>query len=164
MRIGAPKNCCRWQAPARWRTYGTSPRPKNGGKLISRTLRRRRRRSLKNFVKSSEAPNHGTLRRFRCFGKSLKTEKNWSGRQDLNLRRLAGVREAKPNGSLLPKSRAERGTPTAASSRKKILVGATGFEPVTPCAQGRCATRLRYAPTVRKELPFHYSEACAGQG
>ena len=28
-----------------------------------------------------------------------------------------------------------------------ILVGATGFEPATPCAQGRCATRLRYAPT-----------------
>jgi Amidohydrolase family len=28
-----------------------------------------------------------------------------------------------------------------------LLVGATGFEPVTPCAQGRCATRLRYAPT-----------------
>ncbi len=28
-----------------------------------------------------------------------------------------------------------------------FLVGATGFEPVTPCAQGRCATRLRYAPT-----------------
>ncbi len=27
------------------------------------------------------------------------------------------------------------------------MVGATGFEPVTPCAQGRCATRLRYAPT-----------------
>src|SRR5215475_5442766 len=30
-------------------------------------------------------------------------------------------------------------------SRK--VVGATGFEPATPCAQGRCATRLRYAPT-----------------
>jgi hypothetical protein len=32
---------------------------------------------------------------------------------------------------------------------KKIqgsLVGAIGFEPTTPCAQGRCATRLRYAP------------------
>jgi hypothetical protein len=29
---------------------------------------------------------------------------------------------------------------------------------VTPCAQGRCATRLRYAPTVWKELLFHYSE------
>ena len=28
-----------------------------------------------------------------------------------------------------------------------FLVGATGFEPATPCAQGRCATRLRYAPT-----------------
>ena len=30
------------------------------------------------------------------------------------------------------------------------LVGATGFEPATPCAQGRCATRLRYAPTLRR--------------
>ncbi len=30
----------------------------------------------------------------------------------------------------------------------KVLVGARGFEPPTPCAQGRCATRLRYAPTV----------------
>ena len=29
------------------------------------------------------------------------------------------------------------------------MVGATGFEPATPCAQGRCATRLRYAPTQR---------------
>ena len=27
------------------------------------------------------------------------------------------------------------------------MVGAGGFEPPTPCAQGRCATRLRYAPT-----------------
>src|SRR4029453_16568036 len=31
----------------------------------------------------------------------------------------------------------------------RILVGATGFEPATPCAQGRCATRLRYAPTSK---------------
>jgi hypothetical protein len=30
----------------------------------------------------------------------------------------------------------------------KILVGASGFEPETSCAQGRRATRLRYAPTV----------------
>src|SRR2546427_8422493 len=30
----------------------------------------------------------------------------------------------------------------------RILVGAIGFEPTTPCAQGRCATRLRYAPTL----------------
>src|SRR2546425_9162058 len=41
------------------------------------------------------------------------------------------------------------------------MVGAGGFEPPTTCAQGRCATRLRYAPiysavrdlsTTRKEL------------
>ncbi len=39
------------------------------------------------------------------------------------------------------------------------LVGARGFEPPTPCAQGRCATRLRYTPTPRplrrvKDRPF----------
>jgi hypothetical protein len=31
--------------------------------------------------------------------------------------------------------------------KNELLVGARGFEPRTPCAQGRCATRLRYAPT-----------------
>jgi hypothetical protein len=30
----------------------------------------------------------------------------------------------------------------------KSLVGAPGFEPGASCAQGRRATRLRYAPTV----------------
>ena len=30
------------------------------------------------------------------------------------------------------------------------LVGAGRFERPTPCAQGRCATRLRYAPTGRQ--------------
>ena len=30
----------------------------------------------------------------------------------------------------------------------KRLVGARGFEPRTSCAQGRRATRLRYAPTL----------------
>jgi hypothetical protein len=29
----------------------------------------------------------------------------------------------------------------------KRLVGASGFEPEASCAQGRRATRLRYAPT-----------------
>jgi hypothetical protein len=29
----------------------------------------------------------------------------------------------------------------------KAMVGAAGFELATPCAQGKCATRLRYAPT-----------------
>jgi hypothetical protein len=33
------------------------------------------------------------------------------------------------------------------SVQKKLLVGARRFELLTPCAQGRCATRLRYAPT-----------------
>ncbi len=28
-----------------------------------------------------------------------------------------------------------------------LMVGARGFEPPAPCSQGRCATRLRYAPT-----------------
>ena len=30
----------------------------------------------------------------------------------------------------------------------KSLVGASGFEPEASCAQGRRATRLRYAPTL----------------
>ena len=30
----------------------------------------------------------------------------------------------------------------------ECLVGAARFELTTPCAQGRCATRLRYAPTI----------------
>src|SRR5271169_2098565 len=38
--------------------------------------------------------------------------------------------------------------------QKKLLVGAIGFEPTTPCAQGRCATRLRYAPTVKELRHF----------
>src|SRR5262249_53614036 len=32
------------------------------------------------------------------------------------------------------------------------MVGAIGFEPTTPCAQGRCATRLRYAPTNFQQI------------
>ncbi len=31
---------------------------------------------------------------------------------------------------------------------QELVVGASGFEPETSCAQGRRATRLRYAPTV----------------
>src|SRR5580704_1959821 len=34
------------------------------------------------------------------------------------------------------------------------LVGAGRFERPTPCAQGRCATRLRYAPTFYSFLDF----------
>jgi hypothetical protein len=38
----------------------------------------------------------------------------------------------------------------------KNMVGAIGFEPTTPCAQGRCATRLRYAPTYIALLILNY--------
>jgi hypothetical protein len=41
----------------------------------------------------------------------------------------------------------------------KDLVGAAGFELATPCAQGRCATRLRYAPTGATDLILDYWEA-----
>ncbi len=40
-----------------------------------------------------------------------------------------------------------RATMTAYRNLLKGLVGARGFEPRTSCAQGRRATRLRYAPT-----------------
>src|SRR5262245_4483556 len=33
------------------------------------------------------------------------------------------------------------------SERWQVLVGATGFEPATPCTPCKCATRLRHAPT-----------------
>src|SRR5215470_7544533 len=34
------------------------------------------------------------------------------------------------------------------------MVGAVRFELTTPCAQGRCATRLRYAPTLKMVFPI----------
>src|SRR4029077_17162634 len=37
-----------------------------------------------------------------------------------------------------------------------LLVGAGRFERPTPCAQGRCATRLRYAPTFVAFLILNY--------
>jgi hypothetical protein len=30
-----------------------------------------------------------------------------------------------------------------------LLVGAKGFEPSTPWSQTKCATKLRYAPTIK---------------
>jgi hypothetical protein len=37
------------------------------------------------------------------------------------------------------------------------MVGAPGFEPGASCAQGRRATRLRYAPTTAS---FHSTASC----
>ncbi len=34
-------------------------------------------------------------------------------------------------------------------NERSDVVGATGFEPATLCSQSRCATRLRYAPTLK---------------
>src|SRR5580658_8849041 len=42
---------------------------------------------------------------------------------------------------------ARRGGEAVVGCRSGLLVGAGRFERPTPCAQGRCATRLRYAPT-----------------
>jgi hypothetical protein len=49
--------------------------------------------------------------------------------------------------TLTPVAELDKSTARTVKERMK-LVGARGFEPRTPCAQGRCATRLRYAPTV----------------
>jgi hypothetical protein len=38
------------------------------------------------------------------------------------------------------------------------LVGAGRFERPTPCAQGRCATRLRYAPTSFGSLIIPFAD------
>lgn len=37
---------------------------------------------------------------------------------------------------------------TMGRTPKVTLVGLRGFEPPTPCSRSRCATRLRYSPTV----------------
>ena len=45
----------------------------------------------------------------------------------------------------------------AARKCLKTLVGAPGFEPGASCAQGRRATRLRYAP---KEAQIDFTADC----
>jgi hypothetical protein len=32
----------------------------------------------------------------------------------------------------------------------EVVVGAAGFEPATPCSQGRCSTKLSHAPQTAK--------------
>ena len=49
--------------------------------------------------------------------------------------------------------------------KQELLVGAIGFEPTTPCAQGRCATRLRYtplncAPTSSEDRHLQVTKPC----
>ena len=44
---------------------------------------------------------------------------------------------------------------------EEALVGVRGFEPPTPCAQGRCATRLRYTPP---KPPRHTTNMAGAEG
>src|SRR6185295_13073843 len=48
-------------------------------------------------------------------------------------------------------------------SRWFLMVGATGFEPATPCTPCKCATRLRHAPTVGGSLAGKGAERSAAQ-
>jgi hypothetical protein len=42
------------------------------------------------------------------------------------------------------------------------MVGVAGFEPATPCSQGRCATELRYTPSLQQVI-FSFSSITLGQ-
>ncbi len=42
------------------------------------------------------------------------------------------------------------------------MVGARRFELPTPCAQGRCATRLRYAPSYEQHQYYMANELNQG--
>jgi hypothetical protein len=46
---------------------------------------------------------------------------------------------------------------------KRLVVGAPGFEPGASCAQGRRATRLRYAPTIRALRLYATSQERCGE-
>src|SRR4051794_36550011 len=73
--------------------------------------------------------------------------------------RKRAVRPYRVSPKCYPSSALVVGRTTKHAKMLGNLVGATGFEPATPCAQGRCATRLRYAPTRRV-----YHRAHAGHG
>ena len=74
-----------------------------------------------------------------------------AGREPAPLLRGAGIAGAQKlnlRGSSNPSSDAQRRTHVHLLTLIRNLVGARGFEPPTPCTPCRCATRLRYAPTV----------------
>ena len=68
----------------------------------------------------------------------------WSGKRGSNSRHSAWKADALPT-ELFPHH----------------MVGTVGFEPTTPCSQGRCATKLRYAPpffssSLKARVIIHY--------
>src|SRR5439155_25022662 len=73
-------------------------------------------------------------------------------------------REYAPGGNRTPDLRLRRPLlyPTELLARRPndraaAKIGVRGFEPPTPCAQGRCATRLRYTPRDRSSFRFNRS-------
>ena len=72
--------------------------------------------------------------------KNLFLQIKWSGRRGSNSRHSAWKADTLPT-ELLPQI--------------SEMVGAAGFEPATPCSQGRCATELRYAPLSQC---FHWTD------
>ena len=82
-----------------------------------------------------------------------------SGERDRFLSVTCWRQPADPCGRLIACLR--RASQPCAGARVKFLsscfyfgnlVGARGFEPPTPCSRSRCATRLRYAPTLEGGL------------
>jgi hypothetical protein len=66
----------------------------------------------------------------------------WSGRRDSNPQQSAWKADALP------------------IELRPHVVGPTGFEPATLCSQSRCATKLRYGPTLLTlTRPHRYGEA-----
>ena len=56
---------------------------------------------------------------------------------------LLGLGDAKGDGQ---KTKNPTGMTRSGVLTDFKLVGVTGFEPATPCSQGKCATKLRYTP------------------
>ena len=61
---------------------------------------------------------------------------------------------------LAPSGRFSHAAPIKAKNRtapqpfgQEAVIGAAGFEPATPCSQSRCATGLRHAPSVKRNIP-----------
>ena len=83
-----------------------------------------------------------------CVGEGLFAEKRQAAAAG-TIRGPTGLRHK-------PRHKAPSGTLVPCSKTLILLVGAGRFERPTPCAQGRCATRLRYAPTSSAPLILDY--------
>src|SRR5437763_16503479 len=74
-------------------------------------------------------------------------------RKDLNRRERSRIRCRRAKGRL--RSRHRDSFPISGPVSDRVcgkLVGVAGFEPATPSSRTRCATRLRYTPTMRRAV------------